>query len=250
MDWYLYPVVVGIGIIAGFINTLAGGGSALTLPFLIFTGLPVNVANGTNRIAILMQNIVGTAQFKKDKVLIIKDSLWLVVPAIIGAIPGALLAVNLTDNEMKTIVGIVLVVMLIIVVFKPDLWIKSRAGLVKSRSSWINLLTFFLIGAYGGFIQAGIGFFLLGGLVLVNGMDLLRANAIKVLIVLLYTPLALLVFILNNQVDYFLGLTLAVGNMLGAWLGAKSAFKWGPKFIRYILIIALIVSAAELFELI
>jgi uncharacterized protein len=247
MEWYIYPIVILIGLAAGFINTMAGGGSALSLPMLIIAGLPPTIANGTNRIAILMQNLVGTSQFKKEKVLDLKGSLWLAIPAVIGAVPGAIFAVKLNDQILQYVIGGVLVVMLFIVVFKPDIWIKSRAGIVKSKSSWINILVFFLIGAYGGFIQVGVGFFLLAGLVLVNGLDLLKSNAIKVFIVLLYTIPALFIFIWNKQVDYILGFTLALGNMAGAWLGAKTAVKWGPSFIRYVLIVGLVILAAKLF---
>ncbi len=249
MEWYLYPAIIGIGVIAGFLNTLAGGGSALSLPMLIFTGLPANIANGTNRIAILLQTLVATTRFKKDKVLDVKGNLYLIIPAVIGAIPGAFLAVNLNEALMKIVIGCVLLIMLVIVLFKPDLWIKSRAGLITSKSQWINVVVFFCIGAYGGFIQVGIGFFLLSGLVLINGMDLLKSNTLKVLIVLLYTPFALIIFILNKQVDYTIGLTLAIGNMAGAWLGAKYAVKLGPKFIRYILIACLILATAKLWGL-
>lgn len=247
MEWYIYPIVVLIGVAAGFINTMAGGGSALSLPMLIVAGLPPTVANGTNRIAILLQNLVGTSQFKKEKVLDLKGSLWLAIPAVIGAVPGAVFAVKLNDQMLEYIIGGVLVIMLLIVVFKPDIWIKSRAGLVGSKSSWVNTLVFFLIGAYGGFIQIGTGFFLLAGLVLVNGMNLLKSNAIKVFIVLLYTIPALFIFIYNKQVDYVLGFTLSIGNMAGAWLGAKTAIKWGPSFIRYVLIFGLLILAAKLF---
>ncbi len=249
MNWYIYPLVVFIGILAGFINTMAGGGSALSLPMLIVAGLPPAVANGTNRIAILLQNLIGTSGFKKEKILDLKGSLWLAMPAVIGAVPGAIVAVKLNDKLLQQVIGGVLILMLVIVIFKPDIWIKSRAGLVKSRSSWINILVFFLIGAYGGFIQVGTGFFLLTGLVLINGLNLLKSNAIKVFIVLLYTIPALFIFIINKQVDYVLGFTLAIGNMTGAWIGTKTAVKWGPSFIRYVLIAGLAILTAKLFGL-
>ena len=111
------------------------------------------------------------------------------------------------------------------------------------------MIIFFFIGIYGGFIQAGVGLFLLAGLVLGAGLDLVRANALKVFIVLLYTPIALVIFMINNQVDYKLGLILAVGNMLGAFVGAKATVSWGPKFVRYILLIAISVSAIKLLGL-
>lgn len=250
MEWYFYPIVIAIGFLAGFINTLAGGGSALSLPLLIFLGLPANVANGTNRVAILLQTVIATSKFKKEKVLEVKSNLHLIIPAIIGAVPGAFLAINLNELLMRKVIGGILILMLLIVIFKPNLWVRSHAGLLKSKSHWVNIVVFFCIGAYGGFIQVGTGFFLLAGLVLVNGMDLLKSNALKVLLVLAYTPLALGIFILNKQVDYLLGFTLAIGNMTGAWIGAKTAINWGPVFIRYVLIMALILSAAKLFNII
>lgn len=249
MEWYYYVAVVGIGLFAGFINTLAGGGSALSLPFLIFLGLPANVANGTNRIAILLQNVVAVREFRKGKALNIKDNLAICLSAVVGSILGAILAVGLNEFWMRRIIGAVLIMMLLLVIFKPNLWIKSQAGKVEEKPLWMNLLIFFVIGAYGGFIQVGVGFFLLAGLVLVNGLDLVRANAVKVLIVFCYTIFALSVFIWNKQVDFKLGLVLALGNMGGAWLGAKFAFKWGAEFIRWVLIIALVFSSARLFGL-
>jgi uncharacterized membrane protein YfcA len=150
---------------------------------------------------------------------------------------------------MKKIIGVVLIIMLVITVFKPELWIKEHPGIISSKSHWINVLTFFLIGAYGGFIQVGVGFFLLSGLVLLNGMNILKSNGIKNLIVLLYTPFAMLVFILSGQVDYVLGIVLGIGGMIGAWLAAKSAVKWGPGFVRYVLLAGLILSSAKLFGL-
>lgn len=248
MEWYMYPAVVLVGFLAGFINTLAGGGSALALPFLIFLGLPANVANGTNRIAILLQNVVGSAGYHREKVLDLRKGLILGVAAILGAIPGALFAISLNEIVMRRVIGGVLVVMLILVIFKPGIWLKAKAENVGSSNKWISFIVFFLIGAYGGFIQAGVGFFLLAGLVLIEGLDLLRSNAIKVFLILLYTPLALVIFILNHQVDYKLGLVLAVGNMTGAWIGSKVAVSWGPKFIRWVLIVALTASILKLFE--
>lgn len=250
MEWYMYVAVIGIGFLAGFINILAGGGSAISLPFLIFLGLPVNLANGTNRIAILLQNAVASASFKREKVLDLKKALPLSIASIFGAIFGALIAINLNETLMRRMVGAVLIMMLILVIFKPDIWIKSQTERKGRTHAVLSFIIFFFVGAYGGFIQVGTGFFLLAGLVLAERLDLVRANAIKVFIILAYTPLALLVFILNKQVDYKLGLILAIGNMLGAWVGSKVAVSWGPKFVRWVLIVALVGSALRLFEIV
>ena len=246
MEWYMYPAVIGIGLLAGFINTLAGSGSLITLPFLMFMGLPANVANGTNRIAILLQNVVSVTGFRQKKVLSFREGLFFSVPAIIGAVVGARIAINLDEQAMKRTIGALLVIMLIIVLYKPERWLQGK-HLEQTRGRKLFLfLLFFFIGMYGGFIQAGVGFFLLAGLVLGAGSDLVKANALKVFIILLYTPLALAFFMYYHQVDYMLGLVLAAGNMTGAWLGTRVAVSWGPKFVRIILILALVISAAKL----
>ncbi|HAF28531.1 MAG TPA: hypothetical protein DCG75_05740 [Bacteroidales bacterium] len=249
MEWYIILAVIGVGFVAGFINTLAGSGSLLTLPLLMFLGLPANVANGTNRIGILFQSLVATGSFKHKQVLDFKVGLWLGMPSVLGAIAGSIWAVNLTDEIMRMFIGGLLIVMFFVILYKPEAWIKGQAGKVKEKPSVLQMVIFFGIGLYGGFIQAGVGFFLLGGLVLGAGYDLIKANAIKVFITLLFTIPALIVFIINNQVNFVLGFVLAIGSVLGALVGTKVAISWGPKFVRYILLIAISVSAVKLLGL-
>jgi hypothetical protein len=246
MEWPIIIAVVGVGIVAGFINTVAGSGSLLTLPLLMFLGLPANVANGTNRIGILLHNIVGVATFRQHKVLNFKDGLRIGIPATIGSIAGAQIAINLNEDIMSKTIGGLLIIMFIIIVLNPDRWIKSREG-HSPLKRWLQIMIFFLIGIYGGFIQAGVGFFILAGLVLGAGIDLVKANALKVFIVLLYTPFALIVFMYNHQVDYKLGFILAAGNMIGAYLGARYAVKVGARAVTYFVLVALALAALQLF---
>ena len=245
MDWYIILAVISVGIVAGFINTLAGSGSLLTLPLLMFLGLPANVANGTNRIAILLQNIVGVSSFKKQQVLSFREGLKIGLPSTAGSLLGARIAVNLSEDIMtKTIAGL-LIFMFFLILLNPSRWIKSREG-NPPVTRWLQIVIFFVIGIYGGFIQAGVGFFLLAGLVLGAGYDLVKANAIKVFIILLYTPFALAVFIFNDLVDYKLGLILAAGNMLGAFIGARYAVKFGPRAVSYFVLAVLAFASMKL----
>ena len=248
MDWYMYVIISVAGLIAGFINTIAGSGSLITLPLLMFVGLPPTVANGTNRIAILLQNVVGVSNFQRQKLIDTKASIRLLIPSILGALLGANLAIDLNEHLMKMSIAFLMIVMFFIILLKPDKWIKGQAGLLNEKPTLIQFITFFFIGLYGGFIQAGVGFFLLSGLVLSVGYDLLRANAMKLLIVLAYTPFALAIFIYNQQVDYVLGFTLAAGNMLGAFIASKYASKIGNKLIRYILLVIILLSALKLLD--
>ncbi len=244
MEWYFYPILVAAGVLVGFINTLAGSGSLISLPLLMFMGLPANVANGTNRIAILLQSLVGTSSFKRQKVFEWSEGIWLALPAVAGSIFGAILAVDLDEKTMTRIIGGLMVFMFFMIILKPEAWVREHAGKVRSRPGIIQIIIFFGIGLYGGFIQAGVGFFLLAGLVLGAGHNLIKANAIKNLVVLLYTPFALAVFIINGQVDWIAGLVLASGNMIGAWIAARMAVKRGAGFVRIVLLI--VVFAASL----
>ena len=249
LDWYIYPAMIGAGFIAGFINTLAGSGSLVTLPLLIFLGLPANVANGTNRVGVLFQNVVAVGSFHNQNVLDWRRGLILSIPAIIGSIIGAQIAVNLDETMMRRTIGALMVVMLIVILVRPRRWLVGRPELADKPFGWPQWLIFFAIGVYGGFIQAGVGIFLLAGLVLSAGYDLVRANAVKVLIVLVFTVSALAVFLFNQQVVWTIGLIVAVGQMAGAWVAARMAVKRGAVFVRWLLIAVVAVSAAQLLGL-
>lgn len=246
MEWYLYPLVILGGLVAGFINTLAGSGSLVTLPLLMLSGLPATVANGTNRVAILLQNIVGINSFSKKKMLDSRGVIYLGIPAVFGSIIGANIAVSLNEELMKRTIGAVMVVMLFIILLKPKRWLIGDLIEIGDRPTLPQVLIFFVIGVYGGFIQAGVGIFLLAGLVLGVGYDLVRANAVKVGIVLFFTVFALAVFVVNDQVDWTIGFILAIGNMLGAWIGAKVAVERGAEWVRRLLVLVVIISALNL----
>ena len=243
MEWYLYAAIIAAGFAAGFINTLAGSGSLISLPVLIFLGLPANVANGTNRVAILAQNIVGVKSFDQQKVLDRRGAVILAIPAILGSLIGAQIAVNLNEEMMRRVIGGLMIVMLVVILARPKRWLHGSAEYMQERPSWKQLTVFFFIGIYGGFIQAGVGIFLLAGLVLSIGYDLVRANAVKVAIVLAFTVAALAIFVKNGQVAWGVGLILAIGNSSGAWVASRMAVERGAKFARWVLIIVVTVSA-------
>ena len=246
MDWYLFPLIVAAGFAAGFINTLAGSGSLITLPLLIFAGLPATIANGTNRVAVFLQTMVAVHRFQRAGTLELRRGFVLAIPAIIGALAGAQIAVNLNERVMKTVIGVLMAVMLVVVLVRPKRWLVERPEMLSRRPGWLQIAVFFGIGVYGGFIQAGVGIFLLAALVLGAGFELVRANAMKNLIVMASTFFALVVFVVNDQVMWLPGLVLAAGNMLGAWVAARMAVEKGAGFVRWILIAVITVSAVIL----
>jgi len=208
--------------------------------------LPANIANGTNRVAILLQNVVGVGSFRQQKMLNVRRGLILAIPAAIGAIIGAQIAVELNEEMMRRAIGILMVVMLVVILVKPKRWLKGKPENLVKNPGWLQMLTFFGIGIYGGFIQAGVGIFLLAGLVLAAGFDLVRANAVKLLIVLCFTVFALVIFIINDQVRWEIGLILAIGNMSGAWVASRLAVKRGAKFVHWLLLFVVTFSGIYL----
>jgi uncharacterized membrane protein YfcA len=245
MEWYVYIAVVVVGILAGIINTLAAGGSLITLPLLMAFGLPPNVANGTNRIAIFLQNVVGVTSFYRSGVMDFPRGFKVGIPAVLGAVAGAFIAVNMNDQAMQLAIAGIMILMFFVILLKPNRWLRSHEE-QPPLPYWLQAVLFFLVGIYGGFIQAGVGFFLLSGLVLGSGFELVKANALKLFVILLYTPVALLIFFIHGDVHLWIGLLLAAGTMTGAWIGARIAVKWGAVFIRYVLLVAILVAAANL----
>ncbi len=167
-------------------------------------------------------------------------------PAVVGSFIGAQIAVELNEEMMRRAIGVVMVLMLFVILFKPDRWLKGHPQGSRRYPNLMELLIYFGLGIYGGFIQAGVGIFLLSGLVLASGYDLVRANAIKVLIILLVTAMAMVVFAANSMVRYEVGLILALGQTLGALAASRLAVKSGARFIRYLLIAVIVVSSLDL----
>jgi len=246
MTWLEITLLIVSGILTGFINTLAGGGSVISLSVLMFLGLPPQVANGTNRIGVLFQTLSSTGSFRHYKVLNLKEGIRLAIPAVVGSLIGAQLAVDINQQVFNTVIAVLLVLIMILMFIKPSQWIKGNEELIGKRPGWIQMLVFFGIGLYGGFIQVGVGYFLLAGIVLGAGYNLVKANALKVWIVLLYTPFALFVFILNDQVNWAFGLVHAIGNVIGAMVAARMAVKKGAEFVRWVIVAFIVITAADL----
>lgn len=231
-------LLVAVGFCAGVINTIAGGGSLITLPMLIFMGLPESVANGTNRIAIFFQTASSVAGFKSKGVTTYPFSIYLGISASLGSFIGARYAIDIDGELFKKILSIVMIVVVLLIVFK-----KKKASLenVLERTTgkhlYISIVAFFFVGLYGGFLNAGIGFIMLLLLPMINKFTLVKANATKVTVACIYTAIALAVFIFNGKVDWKLGLTLAVGNSLGAWFASRYSVKKGDGFIRVALLV-------------
>jgi len=247
MDAYFWqlPLLFVVGVVAGILNVLAGGGSLLTLPLLIFMGLPSAVANGTNRIAILCQNIFAIRGFRQRGVLPLELALLCTPSALLGSWLGASLAINLDDQLFNRLLAIIMIGVLIFTALDPMKRFRREDVVFSTGRKLLLVITFFGVGVYGGFVQAGVGFLIITAL-LIHGLDLVRINAIKVFVIFAYTFIALGVFIYHGQVDYSLGIALAAGNSIGGMIGPKLAVDKGHDWIKNVVTVTVAVFALKL----
>jgi uncharacterized membrane protein YfcA len=250
-----YLLLFAAGLAAGTINVLAGGGSFITLPLLIFLGLPPTVANGTNRIAILVQNAGAVWNFDRHGVV---DRGWVrkaALPALAGAAAGTWAAVRVGDASFQRILAILMAAFAVIILLDP---LRRRLGRDEEQAEDAGQatgkpvlsgagfsLSFFAVGLYGGFVQAGVGFVILAAATLA-GLDLVRGNALKVLVVLVYTPLALVLFAVAGKVAWGLGAALAAGNFLGGLAGSHLTVLKGHAWVKRIVVVMILVFAIKL----
>lgn len=234
-----------VGVAAGAINTVAGGGSLITIPVLIFMGLSPAAANATNRVNVLLQSTAAAHAFRRADKLPVRRGWPVVAAACIGAAGGAQLAVQLDEALFRRVIGAAMLVMLGVLLLRPKRWLAEGAR-APTVPVVVELLVFLAIGAYGGFLQAGVGLFLLAGLVLVSGQDLLQANGLKSLMVAAFTIPALAIYVAHDLVVWRPGLALALGSMGGALLGTRLAVGHGPRLVRWVLIAVVTVSAGRL----
>lgn len=238
--------VLLIGATAGFINVLAGGGSFLTLPLLIFLGLPPNLANGTNRLAILMQNGFAVGSFINKKINPGRFALKAALYTVPGALIGAWLATQVSNDQFRVSLALVMIIMSLFTLVANN---KKGGELLNPETyagSWLGPgIAYFFVGIYGGYIQAGVGFLVLTVLLWQN-INLVHGNAVKLTIIIYFTATALIIFAWNGQVNWGMGLMLGLGNMLGAWLGTHVAIKKGHHFIKHVVTVAVIGFAIKL----
>jgi uncharacterized membrane protein YfcA len=254
-QWLTALALAAAGLVAGVINTLAGGGTLLTVPVLVAFGLPATVANGTNRVGVLVQNYFAMRGFRREGFDALAESLPILVPAVIGSIAGAAVASRLPSALFERIFGVAMVLLLVPILRgskakrgPSEGSAASHGSQAHARSPLTNAALFGAIGFYGGSIQAGVGIFVIAALAR-SGLDLVRANAIKVVLIGALTLVALPVFILHGQVHWPYAVATAIGFALGGSLGARLAARGGERVIKPVLVVAVLAMAGRMLGL-
>ena len=238
-------LLIPAGFFAGVVNTIAGGGSFLTLPALMFLcGLEPQLANGTNRVAILLSSGSAAATFHRHG-MVDRQLVWrLLVPTLIGVPLGALLAIRLPVSAFRPVFGAIFLAMSVVLMYRPALITGAERNPVAWR--WLEYPTFCLIGVYIGFIQAGMGILLLLAMNGFHAKELLGANAVKNVLALVVTLAAMSFFVWHGHVAWIPGLTMAVGNLLGGFAGARLTISRGEKLVFTVLVMVMIATGLKL----
>lgn len=254
MEWTLAHLAIAFGgaFIAGMINALAGNGSVITLTILTeLLGVSGNVANGTNRVGVMMNAAGALTGFRKNDRSDTSLQRRYILPVVIGAMAGIYTATIVTDAQFLWVFRILMIVMLFVILAKPEKWFIN----VPQKSllpPWMELPLMLILGFYGGFIQMGMGVFYLAFLVLIARIPMIQANAIKALSVGIFTALAVLIFALNGQIIWLFGLIMGVGQFFGGWFSAYYVSKvpGSVKLAYYVLVVAVLLSLLKLFDVI
>ncbi len=249
-------VLVVAGVVAGYVNTIAGAGSLLTLPALVFAGLDANAANATNRISVLAQNIAGVIGYRQKGIQIGRAIWWLCLPAAVGALFGSYVATLVSERVMRACIAIAMVVFLGLSFVKPKKEEKQDPKKEKDEGTpltlnWRTIVAFTFFGFYSGFLQAGIGILVLLFLSLFERTRLVDANVAKIVVVLACSVVSIAVFEAREATPFALvdpvrGLALAAGSVVGGYLGAGHSLERGDKFIRIVMILAIVASSIKL----
>ena len=236
-------ILLFCGLLSGAINTLAGGGSLITLPMMIFLGLPPTIANGTNRVQLIFQNIFAVYGFKTKGISNFKFSSYLSISALLGSIIGAYIAIDFNENDFKKLLSIIMILVMFSILLKNK---RETLEINKIKNKWLSILIFFFIGIYGGFIHAGVGFLMILTLSKINYLKIAHSNSIKVFVVLIFSIAAFLIFLYEGKVNWIYGINIGIGSALGGFFASRWSYNKSDKKFRYFLSLIILIMAIRL----
>jgi len=239
-------LLVLTGMFVGFINTLAGGGSSILYPVLIFMGMPIHTAIGTSRVGFLFQGIFSVAGFKSKGVFLFPFNLYVSLAAMFGGLLGAWISIHTSAKNLTRILAFIMIMIAVLILIQARLKKQHMHHRISGKWLWISFIVYFFIGLYGGFIQAGMGFMIILAGSLVNHFNLTEANSIKALIVLVLTIPTLYMFAAKGLVNWEAGIAIAIGTASGSWLTSRWSVRVNEKYLRVLIASIVVLLAIKL----
>lgn len=246
----LWLVIFVVGLVAGFVDAIAGGGGLIMLPGLLFTGLPVGSAIATNKLCGTCGAITSTLKFAHAKQIDWPACKLMALPVIFGAYIGSRSIDRLPSAWAEPTVVVLISAITLLVIFKPSLG-KSGRTITHSKPTtpktiFSLVLSGTVIGFHDGFFGPGTGIFLVFALLSLLPLDFLKATGSTKLLNLLTNITALTIFAMAGNIDYSRGIAGAVGVAIGSFIGATFAAKKGEKIIKPIFVFVAITLIAKM----
>jgi len=245
LSWFTVMILFLAGFAGGFVNALSAAGSLITLPAFIFAGLSPAQANATNRIAILVQNFSSVSAYRSKGIRTEAYMWWAAMAAIPGAVAGAWFSLQIPNEIFTKILSVIMVLFLLITLSNPLKNTTKQAARDNKTYKISGLFLFFITGVYGGFIQAGTGFFIMAIGLLHHRFDLIKTNLYKALIMFSYTIAAVLMFLWKGEIFWLHGFILAFGMGVGAFAGVRWSMVVSEVWLKRVIVV--IVSAMAIY---
>lgn len=249
MDIFALVVIFIATFFGAMYGTLIGGASLLTIPTLIFFGVPPHVAVGTNRLGIIGLPLAGWYKFHQKKLIDYKVGSLIAFFSAIGAIYGAYLFLKVPDDILEYVVAAMTLLLTLVLIFNPESGIKKAKKLLKKRHYALGIVLSLLFGVYGGFYGAGIGTLQSFLLIFLFGQTFLEAAGTRKIANLLVSIVAALIFMAAGIIQYNLVAIIFIAAYMGSWVGAHYSDRIGNVWIkRAFITYALVVVVAIIFK--
>ncbi|MGB8332726.1 MAG: sulfite exporter TauE/SafE family protein [Polyangiales bacterium] len=242
LSYQSLAILAAAGMLATVVNVVAGGGGMIVLPALMALGLPADVANGTYRLGVVTQSLAGTTAMARAGKLHTQSIVPILIPTLLGATVGALLATRVPSQVLKPIMLATMILMAALIAFRKQTLIPVEGPIQTLREAPRACLGLFFAGVYGGFIQAGVGFLLLGVLVGTLRHDLISGNALKLVITLAFGTVSLGIFVWAGLVSWTPAIVLAVASIVGAQLGVRVMLKVPTTGLRWFVFVCVVAT--------
>jgi uncharacterized membrane protein YfcA len=242
LSYQSLAILAAAGVLATVVNVIAGGGGMIVMPALMALGLPADVANGTYRLGVVTQSLSGTAALRRHGKLETDSIVPILIPTIAGAVIGALLATWIPRETLKPVMLTTMIVMAALIAFRKRTLVPPEGPPLSPKDAPRSLIGLFVSGLYAGFIQAGVGFLLLGVLVGTLRYDLIHANALKLVVTLAFGVVALAIFAWAGLVSWTPAAVLAVASIFGARLGVRVMLRVPADALRWFVFLCVVAT--------
>ena len=241
----VYPALFLAAMIAGWVDSIAGGGGMITLPALLAAGLPPHLALGTNKLQSTFGSFTATTNNYRRGIIRFGDAVWGIVCTAIGAALGAYVVQILDSELLEKVIPFLLFAILVYFIFSPRLSDQDKSP--KITSGIFYLLCGLALGFYDGFFGPGTGSFWVFLFVSLLGYNLTKATGYTKLMNFTSNIVSLIAFTIGGNILIKVGLVMGVGQVIGAYVGSHMAIRNGARFIRPVLIVVVFITTVRLF---